>query len=139
MGGRWVALRRFGRISAFVACASLLLPPSGAGAAARVIARDTALGDSALALVEVDLGRPNTLYIKVESQPEARVRASWKLSCTEEDGRSGWQRGHRTDLAPFRWRIRNPFGAGAICTIRAKARLRGEGDWVRLILLETRR
>src|ERR687891_213452 len=113
MGGRWVALRRFGRITAF--------------------------GDSALALVEVDLGRPNTLYIKLKSQPEARVRASWKLSCTDEDALSGWQRGHRTDLTPFRSRIRNPFGADAICTIRAKARLRGEGDWVRLILLETRR
>jgi hypothetical protein len=131
-------LRRF-RLSGIVACVALLGVSTSVNASPRVIARETAFGDFAVARAEVDLGEPNTLYIKLRSRPKREVRASWKLSCSGGEGGSGWQRGRQTDRTPFRWRIRNSFGDGSICSIRAKARLLGEGDWVQLILLETRR
>jgi hypothetical protein len=118
-------------------CASLLLPSSGAEAAPRVLARETAFGDFAVAYAEVDIEHPRTLYIKLKARPNQEVKASWRLTCTGEEI-SGWERGRQRDVTPFRWRIRMHFGEPDRCNIRARARLLGAGAWVRLILLEAR-
>lgn len=126
-------MKKFGM---FLCCSLAVLMMTGqAEAATKVIDRQTARGDYAIATAGGNVNHPKRLWVKVTSRPHERVFVSWSDTCGKGFG-AGSKSGHFRATTPVgRHRLKMPYRRPDSCSVAASAQLQGTGRRIQVTLL----
>jgi hypothetical protein len=104
-----------------------------ASAQIRVLDRGSAEGDQALATASGRVSNPKRIWLKVRSQPDQRIDASWSMTCSR-GSRLGTKDGSFSGRTPIKRRLAMPFRRPDSCSIATRAELRDTGLIVVILL-----
>ncbi len=118
-----------------VVAAALVVTGSAAAAVSglRVIGRESASGDHAIATASGHAKRPAALYVRITSRPRQKVSGNWTVVCSrafDTDSKSGSFRGR----SPIQRRMRLPMARPDDCTAAASGSLNRSGRIVVTLL-----
>jgi hypothetical protein len=103
-----------------------VVAPLALAASSKVIARETASGDYAIAIAAGSATRPHVVEVKITASPNQRVSGAYTIVCSKGFGagsKSGQFAGRTPMVRKMRFPMRNPDD----CTASASGQLDGSG------------